>query len=211
MNCCVFFHNYADFNSDFSNIFPTDVIVKESFSIDYLVQIEWYNLTIVTDPGKLLNGFSGIKDRSHFTCEIMQQYRKYYNIRYIKMMQGSNVSGVPYAGFYNGISPPPSSSSSPSATWTSNSGSSPGAGSERPRTMPSPRNLKSSKIRSLSLQTSRTWQSQQILFAIQTPTKPTGRPRRNPDGLSLTRTISMLPFPSATLCSFQFQLTNIQL
>ena len=93
---------FATADSNFSSFFNNSGQGKGSPPSKYALQIDWYNLFILTDPRSALKGSSGIRNISDFTSAIIRQYTQYYNISEKAFLPGSKVSGINYLGIYNG-------------------------------------------------------------------------------------------------------------
>ena len=93
----------ASVDKIFSSLFKAGLYdLKKIDNTKYMLQIDWYNLSIRTEPGSGINGFSSIPNMTDFATTLVLQYLQYYNISDKGLLTGSTVSGVDYAGFYNG-------------------------------------------------------------------------------------------------------------
>ena len=98
-----FLQKSSNIDSDFGNLILTqEVTICAKISSKNSLQIDWYNLKMLTDRGGVLKRFSGSQDRIDFVSALVGQYLEYYNISQKALLPGTNVTGVSYAGIYNG-------------------------------------------------------------------------------------------------------------
>ena len=88
----LFQHNKAEMLFNFPDKCPTN----------YLLEINWFKLNVLVDSRGVLKGFSGIQNTTDFASAFISQYLAYHEISEKRLLPGTNVSGVAYAGFYNG-------------------------------------------------------------------------------------------------------------